>query len=152
MRIHFKALHTDLSLLKKNTDLKQKLATLRKFPSIYCSWIVGKTDPSMSSKRSPQTLLKRVVDVWLFISDQRSAAFMTITALSHHAHIHFAFPGLLEMIKAAGGKPSTEGVSPKESARQWLPRWIDAYPVSARRAMVHAAQMLDSYAGDNDHR
>jgi hypothetical protein len=60
-------------------------------------------------------------------------------ALRHHACLKLIHPQFLDHVKYAAGQ--WEWDTSKTTARQWLREWLAGNPESARRIIVHCAQM-----------
>lgn len=73
------------------------------------------------------------------LSYMPTSLIVSVSALSHHGHIQFTWPGFLHNIKVAAGKSGTE--RSKADARLWLSTRISEDQLNARSILVHAGQL-----------
>ncbi|OBT68701.1 hypothetical protein VE03_01825 [Pseudogymnoascus sp. 23342-1-I1] len=94
---------------------------------------------SSNFKQNPQELLDQLSASCYSLSYMPNSLVVSVSALSHHGHIQFTWPGFLHNIKVAAGKSGTE--RSKADARLWLSTRISEDQVNARSILVHAGQL-----------
>lgn len=88
---------------------------------------------------NPQQLLDQLSIYCHGLSHMPNSLIVSVSALSHLAHIQFTWPAFLNNIKVAAGKSGTE--ESKADARSWLRTHIADDPMGARSILVHAGQL-----------
>ncbi|KFZ03327.1 hypothetical protein V502_11042 [Pseudogymnoascus sp. VKM F-4520 (FW-2644)] len=94
---------------------------------------------SSNFKQNPQELLDQLSASCYSLSCMPNSLVVSVSALSHHGHIQFTWPGFLHNIKVAAGKSGTE--RSKADARLWLSTRISEDQRNARSILVHAGQL-----------
>jgi hypothetical protein len=94
-------------------------------------------DPLISSH--PQILLSKIAAHTLNLGTTPTSLLISCSALAHHSHLQFIYPGFLEKVKAAAGKSGT--IESQRDARETLKTWFEADEVGVRTIVVHAAML-----------
>lgn len=88
---------------------------------------------------NPQELLDQLSACCHSLSCMPNSLIVSVSALSHLAHIQFTWPAFLDNIKIAAGKSGTD--ESKNHARSWLSSRIEEDPAGARAILLHAGQL-----------